>query len=1004
MKRLFFPLFAGLLWLMSGTLSATERTYNVLFIQSYTKNTPWHSLLTENLENGLDKGGVKANITTEYLNADYWSFASECFIMRRICERARQRKTDLIVTSSDEAFFTLTHCGDSLPYQIPVVVSGIKYPDERVFERMPNVSGYVSKTDFDVLLDAAVRMFPSRRELVCLSDSSFLSLKGVKAVEESWERIKSNYPEHELKVLNVQAKSLNSIITSICYDYNAYKHIVIAPKWIPFLSLKLKAPVFTSQNLAMTNGVLCVYDAVPGEDAFAAGRQAASILKGKSPASLEVKDFGGKLLFDYKQLQFFRVDTNRAESKGIILNIPLMERYRVWFILFYSLIVGALVLLVAWLFRANRRESRKRIHAQTRLLIQHRLVEQRDEFDNIFCSIRDGLITYDTDLRIHFVNRPLLQMLGLSSETYTSRFYEGQMAGSIFRIYMNGENILQDLLKKVRTGKRPISIPEKAFMQENHQGTYFPVSGEVVPIFANEKMTGMAIVCRNISEEEMQRRFFNMAVEESSIYPWQYNMHMNRFHFPGGLLRRFGYTDDTDLLARDEMDTLIHPEDLLHTRRNFDAILLGNEINSRMSFRLKSADGSYEWWEFRSTAYDGLTVDTPYMVLGVCQSIQRYKDTEEALIAARDRALQADKLKSAFLANMSHEIRTPLNAILGFSRIIAETDNSEERLQYYDIVEKNNMRLQELINEILDLSKIESGMMEFNYAPVNLYTLCDDVKNTYRFRCQSGVELIFEKSDRSLYISTDRNRLFQIFSNLIGNATKFTQKGYISFGYKKVDDQILFHVTDTGTGIPAEKLPKIFDRFIMANESIAGTGLGLSISKIIAEKLGGKIWVNSEPGKGTTFTFTIPYISVNGEVKREKHTFTRYTDNKESIQKEIVILVAEDNQSNYDLIEAMIGKTYKLVHALDGMEAIQYYEKYSPDLILMDIKMPNLDGLDATRIIREVSPEIPVIAVSAYAYEKDKAAAIESGCNEFLIKPISPDLLKDTINKYLKNT
>ncbi|MDC1810760.1 histidine kinase dimerization/phospho-acceptor domain-containing protein, partial [Bacteroides uniformis] len=707
MKRLFFPLLAGLLWLMSGTLSATERTYNVLFIQSYTKNTPWHSLLTENLENGLDKGGVKANITTEYLNADYWSFASECFIMRRICERARQRKTDLIVTSSDEAFFTLTHCGDSLPYQIPVVVSGIKYPDERVFERMPNVSGYVSKTDFDVLLDAAVRMFPSRRELVCLSDSSFLSLKGVKAVEESWERIKSNYPEHELKVLNVQAKSLNSIITSICYDYNAYKHIVIAPKWIPFLSLKLKAPVFTSQNLAMTNGVLCVYDAVPGEDAFAAGRQAASILKGKSPASLEVKDFGGKLLFDYKQLQFFRVDTNRAESKGIILNIPLMERYRVWFILFYSLIVGALVLLVAWLFRANRRESRKRIHAQTRLLIQHRLVEQRDEFDNIFCSIRDGLITYDTDLRIHFVNRPLLQMLGLSSETYTSRFYEGQMAGSIFRIYMNGENILQDLLKKVRTGKRPISIPEKAFMQENHQGTYFPVSGEVVPIFANEKMTGMAIVCRNISEEEMQRRFFNMAVEESSIYPWQYNMHMNCFHFPGGLLRRFGYTGDTDLLARDEMDTLIHPEDLLHTRRNFDAILLGNEINSRMSFRLKSADGSYEWWEFRSTAYDGLTVDTPYMVLGVCQSIQRYKDTEEALIAARDRALQADKLKSAFLANMSHEIRTPLNAIVGFSDLLKDLDafSPEEVKQFVETININCTLLLALINDILDLSR-----------------------------------------------------------------------------------------------------------------------------------------------------------------------------------------------------------------------------------------------------------------------------------------------------------
>ncbi len=692
--------------MMSGTLSATERTYNVLFIQSYTKNTPWHSLLTENLENGLDKGGVKANITTEYLNADYWSFASECFIMRRICERARQRKTDLIVTSSDEAFFTLTHCGDSLPYQIPVVVSGIKYPDERVFERMPNVSGYVSKTDFDVLLDAAVRMFPSRRELVCLSDSSFLSLKGVKAVEESWERIKSNYPEHELKVLNVQAKSLNSIITSICYDYNAYK------------------------------------------------------------------------------------------------------------------------------------------------------------LDNIFCSIRDGLITYDTDLRIHFVNRPLLQMLGLSSETYTSRFYEGQMAGSIFRIYMNGENILQDLLKKVRTGKRPIPIPEKAFMQENHQGTYFPVSGEVVPIFANEKMTGMAIVCRNISEEEMQRRFFNMAVEESSIYPWQYNMHMNRFHFPGGLLRRFGYTDDTDLLARDEMDTLIHPEDLLHTRRNFDAILLGNEINSRMSFRLKSVDGSYEWWEFRSTAYDGLTVDTPYMVLGVCQSIQRYKDTEEALIAARDRALQADKLKSAFLANMSHEIRTPLNAIVGFSDLLKDLDafSPEEVKQFVETININCTLLLALINDILDLSRIESGTMDFKFGAFNLAFIMQEVHESQRLSMPRDVELRIEIPEgEDKLVITDSVRLKQVVNNLINNAKKFTVTGSITFGYvTNREGYTTIFVEDTGSGISEDAQKHIFERFYKEDSFTQGAGLGLSICQTIVDRLHGSISVSSELGKGTRFEVVIP--------------------------------------------------------------------------------------------------------------------------------------------------
>ena len=367
------------------------------------------------------------------------------------------------------------------------------------------------------------------------------------------------------------------------------------------------------------------------------------------------------------------------------------------------------------------------------------------------------------------------------------------------------------------------------------------------------------------------------------------------------------------------------------------------------------------------------------------------------------KAERSNQLKSAFLANMSHEIRTPLNAILGFSRIIAETENAEERLQYYDIVEKNNMRLQELINEILDLSKIESGMMEFNYAPVSLYTLCEDVKNTYSFRCQPGVELVFEESDPSLVISTDRNRLFQVFSNLIGNATKFTAKGSISFGYKLTEKEIVFHIADTGSGISDDKIDKIFDRFIMANNQVQGTGLGLSISKIIVEKLGGKIAVQSKMETGTTFTFTLPYISANGDMKwEEKLPPASVKDNSRTSHQEMTILVSEDYQSNYDLIEAMIGKIYKLVHAHDGMEAIIFYEQYKPDLILMDIKMPNINGLDATRAIREMSADVPVIAVSAYAYEKDKIAAIESGCNDFLTKPVSADLLKMTINKYLK--
>ena len=843
--------------MISGALSAAENNYNVLFIQSYTNSSSWHNNLIAGLQDGLKEGGVKANVVIEYLNADFWTFASECVIMRRICERARQRKTDLIVTSSDEAFFTLTHCGDSLPYQIPVVVSGIKYPDRKLFDRMPNVSGFTSVTDFNVLLEEAIRLFPARKEIVCLSDSSFLSAKGVEAVEEAWESFHKKHLEYSFKELNVQRKSLNSLITSICYDYHAHKYIVIAPKWIPFLSLKLKAPVFANQNLAMTSGVLCVYDVEPAADTYAAGIQAASILKGRSPASFGIGDLGGKLLFDYKQLDFFHVDVDSVEKRGIVLNIPLMDRYQAWFILFYSVIVGALAFLVVWLYRSNRRESRKRIHAQTRLLIQHRLVEQRDEFDKIFCSIRDGLVTYDMDLRIHFVNRALVEMLGLPAEMYTTRPYEGQVAGSILHIYMNGENILQALLKQVIQDRKPVIIPEKAFMQENTKGTYFPVSGEVVPIFAKDKLTGMAIVCRNISEEEMQKRFFNMAIEESSIYPWQYNTRLKCFHFPDGLLQRFNCYDNTDYISREELDRIVHPEDLSRTCRHFDNIMLGHEPNSRMSFRLQNADGGYEWWEFRSTAYEGLTVDIPYRVLGVCQSIQRYKDTEEELIAARDRALQADRLKSAFLANMSHEIRTPLNAIVGFSDLLKDLQafSSEEVQQFVETININCTLLLALINDILDLSRIESGTMDFQFSSYNLTFIMQEVYDSQRLSMPQGVKLCTdfpEGADK--YITTDAVRLKQVLNNLINNAKKFTVQGSITLGYR-VDESgyTTVFVEDTGAGISDEDQKHIFERFYKADSFTQGAGLGLSICQTIVERIHGIITVTSKPGRGTRF-------------------------------------------------------------------------------------------------------------------------------------------------------
>lgn len=402
------------------------------------------------------------------------------------------------------------------------------------------------------------------------------------------------------------------------------------------------------------------------------------------------------------------------------------------------------------------------------------------------------------------------------------------------------------------------------------------------------------------------------------------------------------------------------------------------------------------------------------------------------LIESKEKAETSDKLKSAFLANMSHEIRTPLNAIVGFSRIISESDNAEERREYYEIVDANNERLLQLINEILDLSKIESGIVEFTYGPVRLHTLCKEIHDAHVFRCPQGVELRFDSPDEALSIHSDKNRIFQVFSNLIGNAFKFTTEGSVSYGYKQEGERVVFYVKDTGLGIEPEKLGRVFQRFAKLNNFAQGTGLGLSICKTIIERLGGEIAVSSEVGTGTTFTFWLPLENViqdtetgtnshlpgeavgtqPSEVLPAKEDTTRpkeeTTEKEEDLRttaagtEKATILIAEDTDSNFDLLNAILGRKYRLVRARDGMEAVTMYDEVNPDLILMDIKMPNLDGLEATRIIRQLSAEVPIIAQSAYAYEHDRNAAEEAGCNDFISKPIAQEKQKEKIKKWLK--
>jgi len=398
-----------------------------------------------------------------------------------------------------------------------------------------------------------------------------------------------------------------------------------------------------------------------------------------------------------------------------------------------------------------------------------------------------------------------------------------------------------------------------------------------------------------------------------------------------------------------------------------------------------------------------------------CHAIEQELHTAKKRISEYEekaqKAEKASRMKSLFLANMSHEIRTPLNAIEGFARVMAETDSAEERMKYMEIVESNNSRVLALINEILDLSRVEAGEISIRKSMTDLNELCKNIQLIFKFRCSESVELIWSKPNMTVTLNTDVNRITQVISNLISNALKHTTQGNITYGYRLINDgqEVEFFVSDTGSGIAPEDVENIFQTYVSRDaETQNGYGLGLALCKIIVEKMGGTISVSSKLGAGSTFRFILPFEgTIGGMVKNSRITTNSRTirvSTKTDVQNAPLILVAEDEDSNYELVHIVLHKRYRMMRAKNGIEAVMFCEDEHPDLVLMDIRMPDMNGLDATRIIKEVNHDIPVIALSAYAFEQNIREAKEAGCDEFMAKPFRVEDLLDVVQKYIKDT
>ena len=633
------------------------------------------------------------------------------------------------------------------------------------------------------------------------------------------------------------------------------------------------------------------------------------------------------------------------------------------------------------------------------------MLRQREQLlHNIYKHLPVGIEVYNTDGVLTDLNDKELEMFHLQRKEdllginiFDNPIFPKEMKEKLKKYEDADFTFRYDFSKvgsyynpQIRTGTIDLVTKVTTLYDENHTPANY--------LLINADKTETTVAYNKIQEFES---FFELIGNYAKVGYAHYDLLTRQGDAQHSWYINIGEQEGTPLSRIIGVYRHIHPEDRRAMLGFLNNAAKGMEDKFNKEVRVLREDSSYTWTHVNLIVKTYAPERNSIELICINYDITRLKATEAMLIDAKEKAEESDRLKSAFLANMSHEIRTPLNAIVGFSELMVYSEDPAEKEEYMSIIQSNNELLLRLINDILDLSKIESGILDRKRETFNLAKVCNELYTMIQPKITNpDVEFQMDNSSPDCWIFLDRSRLKQVWMNYLTNAVKCTKSGYIKMGYSIEREGIRIYVEDSGVGIPEELQERVFGRFQKLNEFAQGTGLGLAISRAIIEGAGGEVGFTSTPGIGSTFWAWIPCeISTQ---KEHNPTISLPLQHQLSLneidKKELKILIAEDNESNYSLVQHIL-KSYHLTHVQNGAEAVNKVREEEFDLVLMDMKMPVMGGLEATRKIREFNNRIPIIALTANAFDADRISALDAGCNEFLAKPLKKSQLLELFSK-----